>query len=566
MSENVPPNRRWPTCLLQYAPLVAIYLLATLLTGATYMGDTGDYVGSITARLDGNYYEFWEFGHLLWRPLGWLCYRLFHSLTELFVGTNRDVNVALVLCAISWLSGLAAVLLLCALLRRICRREWAAQAVTFLFICSNAFLNYMQTGCPYVIGLAFLLLGLYLLVRGAERDQRLLWSGLGAGAALALSICFWFPYFFSIPACLLAPLLLNGYTRERGRLVVFCALACGSLLALVYLGVAVISLGISDIAGLRAWVTKASHGVTIHGGLMRAIFGFARSFINMGDDGRLFKRYLMHDPFSPVSVGDLFRLSLWKLGFFYLSLTAMVINLLRSSQGKRILWLLIGGALPLSVFALILFSAGDTERYLPLYPFFFLALGWAVSSDQALPMMKHFLICFIVVTGAVNLFALRQSALDREREATVARVKELQPRLRPGDVVAMSHFQDDLVTFNNNFLFNQIDPPIQSYQVLDPATTQVLSWRERFAAEALSVWREGGRVWLSRRLLSERPRPEWNWVEGDDPAVSWTDFYRFFSTLEMDETVGGDDGFVLLARSPANEEMLTRVSAVDTKR
>ena len=50
----------------------AVYVLATWLTDAAFMGDTEDYVDSAVAFRNGVDYRFWEFGHLFWRPLGWL--------------------------------------------------------------------------------------------------------------------------------------------------------------------------------------------------------------------------------------------------------------------------------------------------------------------------------------------------------------------------------------------------------------------------------------------------------------------------------------------------------------
>jgi hypothetical protein len=45
-------------------------------------------------------------------------------------------------------------------------------------------------------------------------------------------------------------------------------------------------------------------------------------------------------------------------------------------------------------------------------------------------------------------------------------------------------------------------------------------------------------------------------VESDDPRVSWTDIYTFFSQLQMGQSVGGEDGFMLLLPSPQNEKIL----------
>src|ERR687884_662432 len=116
---------RLPRRLRSYGPVCLVYAVATWLTGAAFMGDTDDYVDSAVSYFNGIDYRFWEFGHLFWRPAGWLFARLLMPLTRVFVG--EDLRL----------------------------------------IFTNGFLNYAQTGCSYVPGLAFLTLGLYFLARDA---------------------------------------------------------------------------------------------------------------------------------------------------------------------------------------------------------------------------------------------------------------------------------------------------------------------------------------------------------------------------------------------------------------
>jgi hypothetical protein len=60
----------------------------------------------------------------------------------------------------------------------------------------------------------------------------------------------------------------------------------------------------------------------------------------MGDDGVVMKRLLLGDPYNPVSLVDILWLSWWKIVLFYLFLITVVINLLETQRGKRILCLL----------------------------------------------------------------------------------------------------------------------------------------------------------------------------------------------------------------------------------
>jgi hypothetical protein len=148
---------------------------------------------------------------------------------------------------------------------------------------------------------------------------------LSAGLALGAAICFRFPYILVVPGVVLAPLGLSGWSRERLWCVVRIGAAAGGLTALAY-GAALLSMNITDAAGFRAWMAKSSHGV-VTGGAARMVFGLARSFLFMGEDGVLFKRFLLKDPYNPVSFLDLVHLSLWKFLFFYLAMLALVVNL-----------------------------------------------------------------------------------------------------------------------------------------------------------------------------------------------------------------------------------------------
>lgn len=54
--------------LRPYGYLLGVHILVTWQTQPVFQGDTSGYVTSIVARLSGMYLEFWDFGHLLWRP------------------------------------------------------------------------------------------------------------------------------------------------------------------------------------------------------------------------------------------------------------------------------------------------------------------------------------------------------------------------------------------------------------------------------------------------------------------------------------------------------------------
>lgn len=545
------------------AAAVVFYAVMIAVTDAHFMADTADYVDSIAEHARGVDYHFWEFGHLLWRPLGWVTYNALRPLAEVFVGADERAQMTWALVALNWVAGLVAVVALYALLARFVRRLWVVVVTTYAFVLSHAFLNFTQSGSSYVFALAPLVVGLYFLTRGEDGGASLR-DALAGGFALALAVCFWFPYVWAVPGALAAPLLLSrGAMRQRLRATLVAAVVCGVAVAVAY-ALVLAHLGIDSVEELRAWVAAASHGTDISG-VTRMVFGFARSFINMGNDGLLFKRFLVKDPFNAVSAFDLFRLSLWKLGLFYLFLAAVAFNLLRAgSEGRRTLLFWLAGSAPLIVFA-IKFDGGAVERYLPLYPFIFFAVARSLDHARAHRAATFVTLLFIFAATQTNLYVMSKPLQIARQQESAARVADLQPRLNPASKVFTVNWQDDLVNFNRSYPFHALNRGggLKVNSLVTVGTTQVLRWREELAAQALEVWGAGGEVWVSRRALADAPRPEWNWTEGDDRRVSWRDFRPFFEKLDKGESLGGDDGFFLLAPSQANREALTRLVEAD---
>jgi len=540
---------------------VLLYLLAAFFTGSYFMGDTVDYAQAIVAHAAGRDYFFWEFGHLLWRPLGFILFRVFSPLTRQFVGQDAQASAILVLLSISWIGGLVSVLSLYGILNRICRKKWPVVITILAFISAQASLNYFHTGAPYIPGLALVLLAMYLLVVQGNKAKPSLLVAVLAGTSLAGAGLLWLPYVLAIPAALLSPLFLFGFNKQRLKLSLVAAIVGAIIGGSAYFSV-MTHIGIHDIDGLRAWMEKTSRSTgSSNKGVTRTIFGFARSFINMGNDGMLFKRYLLRDPFNPVSIMDLVRLSLWKLLAFYLFLFFILLSLVTSPNGRRLLVLFLINVLPVIAFA-IYWQGGDPERYLPLYPLFFIALAWCLNTDQGRRLFKYPLVLFVLAMIVTNSVMMARVRLNRQQELAAARISELSGMLKPNSWIFTANWQDDLVNFNRSFPLNPINrnSNLRIGALISPGEPEVARWAQEFSARAQSIWSNGGDVWISKRLLSERPRPEWNWVEGDDRRVSWSDLYRYASRLEVGQSVGGDDGFVLLVPSEKNRQLMSEAN------
>jgi hypothetical protein len=536
--------------------VAAVYIVVSMFTAAYYMADTNDYANAVLAYEAGSSRYFWDFGHLFWVPLGWLLTSILGPVTRTFVNDNPRANVILVFMIVNWIAGLCSVLILRAILTNFTDRLWIINSVCVFFIFSQAFLNFSQTGCAYIPGLALLLGGLYVLISFADKPSSAWKAGLIAGLALTAAVCMWFLFGLGVPAVMLSPILLFGWNRNSRKLVFTTAVVAGLSLAIAYLLVVVGVLHITTVAGFKAWVADASHDTDISG-VTRMVFGFARSFIYMGNDGVVFKRYLLHDPFNPVSLSDLLRLSVWKLLLFYGFLAAIGINLLLSAAGRRVLLFLclaVGSVLVFAVF----FDGGAIERYLPLYPALFIAFAVSLASEKSLRFLKYTAVVFGVAMVLSDTLAMAKPLLDRRQEVTTARVSELHGRMKPNSRVMLVSWQDDLVNFSRSFPFSPLNRSgeLNIGALVTPGTTIVTDWRKTFAAETIKAWDQNGEMWISRRVTNPQPRAEWNWVEGDDRRVSWTDFYQFFSQLQLGDTAGGDDGFILVPRTPQNRQFL----------
>jgi hypothetical protein len=375
----------------------------------------------------------------------------------------------------------------------------------------------------------------------------------------------WFTYVFAIPAALLTALILYGFSRSRFILTIRAAATASAFIVLLF-GIGGYKLGLRSPQDFKQWVDRSTHGIHEMRGVTRTIFGAGHSFIDMGNDGPMVKAYLAKDPYNPVSFLDIVRASLWKLALFYLFLGAVVFNLLRSIEGRRVFALLAATAVPVGSFA-ILWQGGAIERYLLLYPVLFLAFACSLANQRAVGVLKLASLAFVIVMAVSNL-AVMASPVQKQRErAVVDRITDLKPLLKSESMVATINQQDEVWTLPWTFPFNPINrsESLNTYHLVEPLTDQSLTWREAFATEVCQVWESGGDVWISERVFGRRPLREWNWIEGADPNLSWSELNAFFSQMETGGKVGGQDGFRLILTSDRNRSLLTGMAQASAK-
>ena len=541
--------------LIWALPALVVYILATRFTAPLNIGDTPVYVDAILRVVNGGstrfwdqggFLSFWEFGHLLWRPLGWLAFKI----ASPFVGGDLRAGVTHALLVLNWLFGLLAIFSLQGLVHQITDKPWAAFVATIGLIFTNAFLNYAQSGCSYVPGLALLLFGFYLLVAAAAEMSR--WKAIVAGVALAGAVGMWFPYSCAVPAVLVSPLFLFGISRTDVRTVITAIITCALVGALMY-GAAIAALGLRSVSEVRQWARSSSHEVTENRGVARVLFGLPRSLINMGTDSVYFKRFLKKDPYNHVGLLDLARRSLWKIAYAYLFLLALVVGMFKARSGRGLFWLFWVGAVPVIGFAW-LFAGGVLERYFPLFPLIFLAAAFCLGASEVKRVWRYLALSFILVACVVNGLALSNGVVNREQEATVGRVRDLFPLVHENTLIFVPP-QDQLWGGAGRLQFEQqTDFHVDPVAIL--GTVQVPEWKSDFARTTLATWDQHNDVWIAKRFLSRVPRAEWNWTEGEDTRITWAEMYDFFSRLETNTQVGGEDGFVRLNPSENNKSML----------
>jgi hypothetical protein len=466
----------------------AIYALIMTFTTAHSMGDTVDYANSVVGALSGGNHEFWEFGHLLWRPLGYISYRAASFLIEPQASSAREAPVTRILITWNWLSGLVGLLALNRFISRLGTTRWSVPVISLAGIVTLGVLNFAHSGSSYVPGLACMLVALALL---ANPNTMSAIVAITAGAVLALAVGFWALYILVIPALLVFPMIWFGLDRRRLRMTGFMAATFFLVLGSMYL-LAIVRLRIQDAAGLRTWMTESSHDIVNIRGVSRMVFGIPRSFVSMDNDGIVFKRFLLKDPYNPVSLSDLIRLSLAKLALFYLVVVAILVGLLRGKAERRMLIVVIVAGLPVLAFGAN-WQGGDVERYMPVYPLVFAAWALVLGGPRPSRLIQVLVLSFLVVMSIVNLSALSIVPGEPNRNRTSKRVEQILSLLDPKDRVYVVTIQDRLFRANRDPLTPR-SGSVKVRALIPLGHADAAKWRSSFASDLEKLWKKGGKV------------------------------------------------------------------------
>lgn len=556
---------------------MGVYASMLLITRPLSFGDTIFYVQTILAsgaHPDANgVRSLFDFGHLLWRPLGWAVFEFLKTISVLGLGGGERILIAKILICISVVSGAIATALLHMISRDLGLRPSASFVLCATFIFSNAVIYAAQTGLSYMLGLAFLMAALWFTMRRTPMDTKSIDRGLWwGGIFVALSAASWFPFILVAPAIALAAAVPwdnpELFSISRLSLIRAGKLTCASgAAAIIIFGAAARVLHINSVGGIKAWVSESSHGWRQSSNLLRLGMGIPRCCVALKDDaGIIWKRFFFHDPYAPVRLHEFLQGSLMLMVIFYSALLLLLYTLSRSTRGKVLLFLLTSAALPVVYFSVFMFEPGSIERFLPLFPFYFVALGHQL--DCAWPNRKQRILGFIypVVLIVFSLATYNDWSVERHWEPAQSRLEALSRQLPSESTVALLANWDDLFLFaKDNLLHDTFSQSLNLWIVLQPAHERIFTWRQRFAARVLEAWQEQTEMWLSERLLAKAPLPEWGWVEGDDRAIRWVEVPEFCRQFQYDKKIGEADGFVRLARTESNQILLERVVAYQSK-
>jgi len=533
-----------------------IHALVLVSTTHIFIADAPNYAADVAQHMETFSCGFYEAGHLLWRPMGLAATSLAQPMApegSLFATAMEALTALAILFGFicvglmaGWLHALAPTL------------GGAAFGVLFL-IFGNAFMNFAQVGTSYIPALAFLVLAMVLLAGASFReDHRRLYSGL-AGLAFTLSVFLWGPFLLALPAGLLSMALWKGFSRTILKNALWAA-AASAASAVAILAWVAFELRLRSPADFTAWAGAASHGIDLVGGAPRAVMGFARSIVHLGNVGTRVKQYLVGDPMASVGLREILTVELAIFVLVYVFMAWMLWSLIRTEKGRRTLAILLLAAGPVGYFA-ISWQGGDLERYLPLLPAMTLAVAVAFSNLRPRSLSLVLPVGFMIVMVWANGSAMLNPRVEAVIAQPVARLEAAASPHAPRVLVVATHQDRVWQAQRNHPELLASYPGTDVIYLLLPGTPQVEDWRESFATLVLGAWERGKEVRLSGRLLSSAAESGWGWTEGEDPRVGWEDVFSFIAGFQVAAPPDPPaDGFFTLLPTAANRARLEALS------
>jgi hypothetical protein len=547
--------------------LTVFYALMLRFTTPLTWGDTIIYAPEIISYSHGQLAlpRFFDFAHLFWRPLGYLLWRYGGFYTPSSTGWNQLLEVYSAFRVPSVILGYVALLSVFGIGARISRNIRTGAILAIAFLGWNACIDYFQVGTAYVPGMALQLAGLFVLLGARTRLNVCL-----AGVLLALSVTLWLPYLFGIPGVLLLAFFWNRSSlswnddeaRARLRWLAQVVAVC-ALVGAAAFGAGMLGANVRSVAEAKAWITESRHGYDQGKNYLRVATGLPRSLIDVGPDGLLLKRFVLHDPYNPVPILDLVRFSLWKIALFYVGMAGLLWALLRDRQSRGVLLPLLLSSGVMIAFAVFFFEPGQSERWMPVFAVLVAAIAFAFRRGFQWQIGQIAVAALLAVAFFHNLSVYAATSDPGPEDPTMARMLAARAALAPHSMITLVTLSDQICQFTEHYPYHQFnrEDPLPYYLAVTFGFSFSHEWRETFAHRAQEAWRDHGDIWVTKWLLSPHPSPKTGWAEGDDPQLKWADVNRFFASYDYDKDIGGSDGFMRMSPTPANQARLDAAAA-----
>jgi hypothetical protein len=288
-----------------YTVGIAAFIAYYFSTSAGYIADTLRYSNDAVGHALGRNSQFWEFGHLLWRPWAYIGYSLLAPRYAQWFGDTPVQAVARFLIQTNFICSFMALALLFFVVRKVARVSITVVVICAV-ACSTAFIDYSHSGAPYLPALLFSTLALYWLMQAAESPPNGTRLALGAGIAFGTACALWMPYAFT-GLGMLAILEFwpssqsNGGKQFRHRLLGAFVGSLAALVLVLFLSGAAAK-GVANFSQFAKWMRDADNELRQSANAMRAMTGLPRSLWNLGTDTVYLKRWVFSDPFNPVKI------------------------------------------------------------------------------------------------------------------------------------------------------------------------------------------------------------------------------------------------------------------------
>jgi chromate transport protein ChrA len=558
---DLPQEWRWWLLVV-----IGFYVISLLITRPDTYIDSFSYATHIVdhrvGAVDPSSDPFWDFGHALWRPMGYLVYICAGGpLTAMFAG-NQIFAAAASLIVWSIAGALFAAVILYLLVVRLTGRPDIAALVTIGFISTHAVMNFQLTGCAYLAGISCQVAALYYVYTALQVGRTALRRAIVGGLLLGFSVCIWFPFILLLPGYLCFALLWRDQSTElpfaaRLRVLATACLAVAVVVAAVYLPVMTFR-QIRTGSQFRQWMETNRYGIQPTRGFARMLFGVPRGFLWLGEGNSVLKQALLHP--RRGATADVLRVA-WKPVAVYLVLAVLVFRLRTSDWGRRMLVCLSAAAIPVVIFAAFLFDPSPPERYLGIYPLLFASIGLVLARQPWAHASRIIFVLFFGAMMATNLWAMWGFWPETgNAQQTIARLESVNRQVSERDLILFPSFQDDGLRFVDGRPFHPASRfRLNLLTAVPIGKVDSANWKPAMSKTILATWQHGGRVWLSARMIQENPSPQW-WIEGDENRVRWAEVSRFYRGLDIAESVGGEDGFLELAQSPHNLALLQEIA------